>query len=268
MNDLERRALDKSKGIRSFAGENSQYLIAGFTALVILQFAGVINVGLPDWWPIVGIMIASAGVTGYLASDKIAALIPDKDGILLVAFEADGKGGEIWELQEGTWGEMEVDGTLYEWSESPRRIYECRDYDPESNKAVANWRESEPASTLAESRTVEDVYGAIRELRQDLEPEAAEARELRRRIRGIVRRLDRERTRARARQLDESTLDEGIDAPTISEILDDELPQNLHPDAGRGDGEDSKTNGDRENGERIDIELDDLEPIEPEGEIV
>lgn len=265
MSDLERRALEKSDGIRSFVDENSRELILGFTALVILQFAGVIDVGLPDWWPIVGVMIASAGITGYLASDKIAELIPKKDGILLVAFEADGKGGEIWELHEATWEEMNVDGTLYEWSESPRRIYECRSYDPKTNHAVANWRESEPASTLAQERTVEDVYAAVRELRQDLEPSAAEARELRRRIRGIVRRLDEERTKARARQLDEATLDEGIDTATVSEIIDQELPHNLHPDAGRGTDE-PNANGElpQTNGEDGEFEIADIEPLEPE----
>jgi len=266
--DLERKALRGFEGIRSKADEHSRLIIVIAAIGLLLSMLGIINPSFPDWWPLVPIMAIAAGIAGYGGAGKVYELIPDRDGILLISFTTtDGKGGEIWEVYEDDWQEMTVHGTLFEWAESPRRVYECRNYDPETNTAVANWRESKPASELAQERTVEDAFGAIRELREDLEPAVAEARELRRRYRGILRQLDQERVKARARQLDEATLDKGLESTTITDAVDEHLPDDLHPDAMAGEQENAE-NGDTPHPDagRVDIELDDLEPLDVQEE--
>lgn len=239
MSDIETQLAQSIAGIRQWLDSHSRLVILGSSGILGLQFLGVIDIGLPEWWPILGAVIVAAGVAGYFGGEKVAELIPSKDGIILVSLRADEPGGEIWELSEDEFAELFTWGTLHQWDNSARRVYEVRSYDPKSNAAVGNWRESEPASVFASEKTVEDAFAAIRELRQDLEPEAAKSRELRRRIRGIIRQLDKQRAQAFAAQLDEETIDHGIDADTVSEIIDDELPDDLHPDAGRGVVEDS-----------------------------
>ncbi|MXR52308.1 hypothetical protein GRX03_11930 [Halovenus sp. WSH3] len=243
--NLERRTLDRLAGLRTFADENSRLLLLFGLLVVLLQWAGIINLAIPNWWPYALAITLSATAAAYVGADKVADLIPEEDGILLVSYTVDdGTGGAIWEVSEDTWAEMTVDGTLFEWSQSHRRIYECRDYDPDSNHAVANWRESAPASEFAEERSVDDALAAVRELRQDLEPEAAKAREMRRRIRGITRQLDRQRAQELNTAIDEATVDADMGEATISQILDDALPDDLHPHAGGGET-DEKKNGDK-----------------------
>lgn len=243
--DLETRALNTLAGIRGWAGNNSRLLIFGALGLAVAQWAGWVDLQIPDWWPLAAGIVLSAAGAAYVGADKVAELIPDEEGIWLIAFTADGKGGEIWEIHEDDWADMSVDGTLFEWSESPRRLYECRSYDPDANHAIANWRESDPGSALAGERSVDDALAAIRELRQDLEPEAAKHRELRRRLRGIVRQLDRQRAEQLNRAIDEATVDKDMGEATISDVLDASLPDDLHPHAGGG-VDDEKTNGHRE----------------------
>lgn len=260
--DLEQKVLNLGNNLAGWIGENSRLLLLIGALVALLQWAGIIDLSIPWWWPLAAIIVVAAGAAGYVGADKISELIPEEDGILLIAFDAsEGKGGEIWEISEDDWADMRVAGTLYEWSESPRRVYECRRYDPEANRAVANWRESKPASELAGPRTVEDALALIRELRQDLEPEAAKAREMRRRLRGIVRQLDRQRAQEMNAVLDERTVDDAFDEATISEILDESLPDDLHPDAG---GVDEKTNGHSE--QRFRIEQDEFDAILQEDE--
>jgi hypothetical protein len=268
--DLDRRALDTLESIQQTADEHSQIIIGTLALAFLGTFAGVFNPSVPAWWPLIPWMLAAAGVTAFVAGLYIYALIPDKDGILLVRLRADHPNGRgIWELYEDEFQEMTVDGQLAEWSESARRVYEVRDYDPEENHAIANWREAEPASAILDKRTPEDAIEQIAELRQVYEPEAARARRLQRRIRGIVRRLDRERTEARARQLDEATGLEAIDAPSIAEILDEELPEDIHPEAGGDDlaNVDESTNGHAEP-DRFELEQDEYEALLDEDEPV
>ena len=258
---LEARTLSRLDALRSFADENSRPLIFGALAVLLAQWAGIINLDVPDWWPLVLGIVLSAAAAAYVGADKVAELIPEEDGILLVSYTVDdGTGGQIWELSEDTWAEMSVDGTLFEWSQSHRRIYECRNYDPDANHAVANWRESKPASEFAEERSVDDALAAVRELREDLEPEAAKAREMRRRIRGITRQLDRQRAQELNTAIDEATVDRDMTDATISGILDDALPDDLHPHAG---GEvDEKTNGHKDDEQWRDEPMVDLSEID------
>jgi len=270
--DLEERWLSRLNRLSDVLEDNAHLLIAGALLAVFGIWSGHLDPDWPAWWPIIPIMLVTALIVGYLASDKIAALIPDEDGIILVSLAANREGGQIWEISEDDWGDMAVSGTLYEWSETPRRVYECRQYLPDDNHAIANWREAEPASSIMAEHTVEDAIEQVSELREVYEPEAARARRLQRRIRGIVRVLDRERSGEFLEQAEQKEGLDAIEGTSISDILDQELPDDLHPEAGRGEGnEEMKTAPDPKGAifggfggpDRIDVEQDAEEAIEP-----
>jgi len=203
-------------------------ILAGLYATGNLPDVG----GLPSWWPVAGVAAVAAYVGGRFAARRILDLVPEPDGILLVEFRADEPGGgAIYELSEEAFEDMWVfGGSLYQWDESPRRVYEVREYDPEKNLAVGNWRESPPGSALASEATVDDALAAIRELRTDLEPDVAEARELRRRIRGIVRQLDKERAEAQQAILDDHVAPDLGGSRSIDEIIEEQMPDAVHPE--------------------------------------
>lgn len=185
---------------------------------------------IPIWWRLVATGAALAAIGGYSAAGRIHGMLPDEEGIYLLAFRSDEEAGAMWELSEDQWADLEVHGSLKPWEESPKRVYECREYDPDRNVAIGNWRESVAGSTLAAEATVDDVMALIRELRNDLEPAAAEAREMKRRIRGIVRTLDSERFEAQQAVVDEHIAPNIGGSATISEVIDDHLGD-LHPEA-------------------------------------
>jgi len=98
---------------------------------------------------------------------------------------------------------MEVhSGTLFEWP-TAKRVYEVKEYRPEENVAVANWRESIAGSQLAGDCLVADAIDHIEEIRTVLEPEAQKSRRLQRRIRSIIRKLDRRRMEDQQEILDQ-----------------------------------------------------------------
>ncbi|TYT61799.1 hypothetical protein [Natrialba swarupiae] len=216
--DEARRWLDNNRRVALVAG----------AVIAIAWWRGYLT--LPPWWTIGVIAAAAAALVGWLTGKRTYEELNEENGVLLVDFTANEPGGAIWELSEDRFADLEVSGTLHQWDQSTRRVYEVRDYDPNTNVAIANWRESEPGSALARERTVEDVFAAIRELREDLEPDAAKGRELQRRIRGIVRQIDRERAEAQQRALDEHIAPDVGDSRTISDIVDESLPDDLHPE--------------------------------------
>lgn len=208
------------------------------------------------------------GAAGYITADKIEALLPEDRGVILVAFKADESAGEIFELSEDQWEDMEVHGgTLHSWDEARGEVYEVRSYDPDRNVAVANWRESKPGSAIAAEATVEDALAAIRELRYDLEPDAAEARELKRRIRGIVRVLDKQRAEAHDALLDKHIAPAVGDSKSVSEVLEEQLPDDLHPESMDSDLDEKtarRSGGHPENGDTVSFDLlDDSEAMQP-----
>ena len=233
--DLEARWSARLEGLRAFLKEHDRPLIGTAIAAVFGTWMGVFNPSWPDWWPIVPVMGVAALVAGYFASEKIYALIPEEPTVLIVTLRGDEPGGEIYELSEDEFGDMFCWGDLYQWPQTKQPVYEARAYDAESNCAVGNWRESMPASAFLSEQDVEDAMTAVRELRQDLEPEAAKAKELRRRFRGIARKIDAERTKERFREIDATSLDKDTEGATIGEILDESVPAEVHPDAGMGE---------------------------------
>jgi len=218
--------------VRHLVGNNKKAAWLGVVGVAIASWAGWINVGLPSWWPLAVAAVGAAYLIGRESAKRIDELLPTEQGILVLSFEADDLGGgRIYELSQDAYDNMQLEGgELFEWPGTSRRVVEVRDYDPVENVATGNWRESKPGSALAEPPTVDDVLATIRELRQDLEPDVAEARELRRRIRGIVRALDRQRAESQERALDEQLAPAVGSDRTISDVIQEELPEDLHPE--------------------------------------
>ena len=233
---VDQRITEEAGRLRELLSDNSRIIILGGGVLAVLQLLGVVSLGLPGWWPLAATVVLAAGAAAHVGAEKIAALLPDEQGILLVSLRGDRDGGAIYELAEDTFDEMTVYGDLYRWPETSRTVYEVRSYYPDQNVAIGNWRESMPASAFLAEQDVEDAMAAIGELRDELEPIAAEAKFLRRRFRGIARRIDQERTKERFREIDTETVDRDVET-TIAEIIDEELPATRHPRAGRGDSE-------------------------------
>jgi len=120
---------------------------------------------------------------------------------------------------------MEVHpGTLFEWP-TAKRVYEVKEYRPEENVAVANWRESIAGSQLAGDCLRADAIDHIEEIRTVLEPEAQKSRRLQRRIRSIIRKLDRRRMEDQQEILDPTTTPSfGKSGATVSEVVAEEVP--------------------------------------------
>ncbi|WP_256402609.1 hypothetical protein [Halorubrum salinum] len=243
----------------------NKILVAG---LVLLYVAGAEQLGYAYVWEIDGFgVVATAGVVvavaGYIAGGYVANLLPDEEGIYLVAFDAsDDTGGSVYELSEDQFADMEVfAGTLFEWPVA-KRVYEVREYRPEDNVAVANWRESVAGSQLAGDVNVADAFDQIAELRDEFERDARRGRRIKRRLRSITRTIDRRRLEDQEAILD-PTLTPSFDdeEATISAVIADELPEDLKPESMKaGDTPNTETNG---HGETIGFELlDEAEALE------
>lgn len=249
--DIERTVLSIAETVRKNAEENSRLLIVGAGLVFVLQLTGIISLGLPSYWPIVGIVIGAGSVAGWMASDRLYSLIPEEEKITLIAFHtADGTGGEIWELHPDEFEDLEVVGSLFEWDEAPTRCYEVRQYDPEQNRAVGNWRESKPGSDLAEQERMNDVIAEIDELRSMLEPEAKKARTMRRQLSGIVRVLDKRRDREYIRSMDNASIDKDTTEANVSDVLEELLDQHAHPQQQTEEESDFEWVGEDKNGEK------------------
>ena len=212
---------------------------------IIILSAGWIAAGefgyAPLPWEIEGIgVVATAGVvamaSGYLVAGKVDDLLPDPEGIYIVAFESsDDTGGKVWEVTEDQFSAMEIHGSLFEWPTS-KRVYEVLGYRPEENVAVGNWRESIAGSQLAGDSQVRDAMDQIAEIREEFEPEARRARHLRRRIKSIVRILDRRRMMDQEQILDPTvnpTFED--DEATVGQVIREQVPDELQPEHIRGD---------------------------------
>jgi len=234
---------------------------------VVLLFIGGAERGMyPYPWELEGAGVAvTAGVAiaigGYVAGGYVADLLPDEEGIYLVAFESsDDTGGAIYELSEDQFAAMEVHaGTLFEWPVA-KRVYEVKEYRPEENVAVANWRESIAGSQLAGDALVADAMDQIAELRDEFEPEARKSRRLQRRIRSIVRKLDRRRLLDQQEIIDPTTTPAfDRDDATVSAVVREEIPDELLPDSMNTDDAIDETSNGHEK-ETIGFELLDDEP--------
>jgi hypothetical protein len=253
--------------VREIIGNNRLAAYLAAVALAILYATGNLpDVGLPSWWPIVLVAVGGAAAAGRYAAKRIDDLLPDPEGILIVELDTtETGGGAIYELSDEAFEKMRVmGGDLFQWDESSRRVYEVREYDQERNVARANWRESKPGSVFAGKRSAEDAIAAVAELREDYEEDARKAKALRRRVRGVVRQLDKDRARAQTELLDDRTTPDLGDSRPVSEVIEDAMPDDIdlptEPEA--------KTNGHAEAPDD-DEQSDDpptMNPFESEGE--
>jgi len=226
----------------------------------------------PYPWEIEGAgLVATAAVgalaVGYVVGGKIEDLLPDDEGIYIVAFEAhDDTGGSIYEVSEDKFDAAEVvAGTLFEWPVA-KRVFECKEYRPEDDVIVGNWRESVASSQLAGNHSVADIYDDIHEIRTDLEPSTQRARALQRNIRSILRDLDRRRLESQQEVLDPTTNPSFNGESTVSEVIEEHMPNELIPESMQGSdyGTDNRSNG-HDDSDTLGFEvLDDNDPLNPE----
>lgn len=248
---------------------NSRLLVVGVLGYIAAADFGYVT----PIWDIEGFgAVATAGVValiaGYFAAGKVEGLLPEEEGIFIVAFESsDDTGGQVWEISEDQFDAMEIHaGTLFEWP-SAKRIYEVKEYRPEENVAVANWRESVAGSQLAGDALLPDALEQISELREEFEPEAQRARYLKRRLRSIARTIDRRRLRDQQDLLDKTTNPSfSEERSSVSQIVADQIPEHLQPESMQnGDGPAKGSDMDSE--ETVGFELlDDSEPLGKEDE--
>jgi len=219
----------------------SEWLSGNSRTLLLLGgvYVGYVELGageyptLPVGSGLAVVVAIAVGVVGYIAAGKIDNLLPEEEGIFLVALDAsDEAGGSVWELSEDQFEDIEVfAGTLFQWPVS-KRVYECREYRPEDNVAVANWRESVAASELAGNVQVVDVLEQIGELRDEFEPEAQRFRLVQRRLRSVARKMDRRRDRDQQEILDPHLSPTfGDDGASVTQVLDEEMPDHLLPNS-------------------------------------
>lgn len=245
---------------------NSRLLVVGVLGYVAAADFGYVT----PIWDIEGFgAIATAGVValvaGYFAAGKVESLLPEEEGIFIVAFESSSDtGGKVWEISKDQFDAMHVpQGTLFEWP-TGKRVYECKEYRPEENIAVGNWRESVAGSQIAGDALLPDALEQISELREEFEPEAQRARFLKRRLRSIARTIDRRRLRDQQDLLDKTTNPSfGEERASVSQIVADEIPEHLQPESmTNGDGPETDSESE---GETVGFELlDEEEPLNHE----
>lgn len=251
----------------------------GYWAAVTYGYVNVPEIEPPTGWGLVATAGVVVAIGAYYYADKILALLPDDEGIFIVAFEASSEaGGQVWELTEDQFEAMRVvNGTLFQWDGTSRRVYEVRDYDPDRNVAVANWRESVAGSQFAGDATVADAMDFITEIREEFEPEAEKYRRLSRRLRSVARKLDRKRLEDQQAVLDPHLAPafDGDAAATVGDVLRESVEADLLPESMTGEEDERLTaehgaeNGatPSDGGEFVPFDvLDDAEAIEPEGD--
>jgi hypothetical protein len=254
-----------SDNLRTIIAVGGGYVLAVETDVIDAGYPSVPS--LPGWWTLGAMAFLGTLLVAWMVGDKIADLLPDPPGHIIVALdETTDMGLGAWELNDQAWEELDVhEGTLYPWTDSPLDTYEARIYNPEANAAVANWREAAPASKVLGETEESAVRAMVSELREQYEEDARHARALRRRIPSILRRLDARRATdqnaALEPHLSPSFGDETIDDVIAEELPPESLPLHLAPD---DDGTDDDLGEDNDEVFSLDL-LDDDEALEPTG---
>jgi hypothetical protein len=237
---VERRATGLIDSARSFVNENTRLVAVAALVVVILQWAGIISLGLPSWWPIAAVVGAASIIVGWWFADRADSLLPGSERVWII----DMSNESVHWFTPDEFDSLDKDGTLYQWDQGRARAYEVAEYRPNENRLIGNWCESEPSSELRSQEDIEDAWGAIRDIRDNLEPSARRGRKLRRQMTGIVRQLDARRDREMAASLERETVDRELENATITQVLSETLDDELSPDphAG-GDDTNKKQNG-------------------------
>jgi len=251
--------------IQSLKDKSNLIVGGGLIYIAIAEYSSEV----PYPWEVPGAgVVLTAGfaalVFGYLGAGKLDEFLPDENGIFLIAFQAsDDTGGAIWEITEDQFDAMEVhSGTLFEWP-TAKRVYEVKEYRPEENVAVANWRESIAGSQLAGDCLVADAIDHIEEIRTVLEPEAQKSRRL-----SATDSVDHPQARSAAHgrpardSRSTTTPSFGKSGATVSEVVAEEVPEDLKPQSMKADSD--PTNGHDENDTLGFDLLDDSEALQPD----
>lgn len=246
--------------IQSVVSENKREIIGIVAIGYFLYAAGYIDP--PGYWPIVLAIGTGAFLFGIYAARIVLDLFPDDYPIWMISFDGSGVGGKVHELTEDQFESMTsepADGVLMQW-DTPKPTFEVKSYDESKNHAVLNWRV--PGSSLAQHETVDEALEQIDELQTSYERDARRGRWIQRRLPSIVRRLDRDRAEDQMAVLENHIAPSVDDSASITDIILDELPDELVPKSKQLDKEnDTMKNGDSE--EQI-IDWEDYdEPIGP-----
>lgn len=249
-------------------------LIGGYIVAAETGHVGYPDVSMPSGWGLAVTAVIVGGLVAHYYADEILSLLPDEEGVYIFAFKSsDETGGQLYELTEDQFEDMQVvNGTLFEWKKSPKRVYEVREYDRERNVAVANWRESVAASQFAGDATVAEAMEFIEEIREEFEPDSAKLRRLQRRLRGVARKMDLKRLEDQQAVLDPHLAPSfGDDGAGVADILQDVVDDELLPESMSGEdddrvsGEHSNGNGDGDAEEFVSFDvLDDGDALAPE----
>jgi len=197
---------------------------------------------LPGWWDLLALVVGAVVVVGYVVGSKLAALLPDPPGHFLVAQEAhDAAGGEIWELNDEAWQQLNVvEGDLFAWERAPWDVFEVRRYNPDTNTAVANWKGTDPGSELSNKTDPDIVMDQIRELRNSHEQEARYGRWIRQSLPSLLRYLDKRRAKKMNATLDKTISPTWDEDSTIDDLIEERVPEDALPDYFENDGDDDR----------------------------
>lgn len=254
--------------------DNLRTLIVVVAAYLVLSSQGYAPPltalpNIPAWWPFPVVIAGGAGAVAWVVGGMIADLMPQPDGHYVVAQEGgDEQGGEVWELNDAAWEEMNVTrGELYPWTGSPKDAHEVRIYNDATNTSVANWRGTESAKVASEllaQPTVKEAMENIRELRDEYERAAREGDYIKRNVGGMLRKLDKRRAK------DYNAALQGVVAPSLNEgksyeeIIEDILPEEVQPDHLSADDDGEEPDPTEEYGTEMDFQvLEDGEAIDP-----
>lgn len=217
-------------------------------AILSIAYGGAISLGMVRApWEIKGssLVITAAivsGLVGWLAAGKFEALLPDDEGIYIVEYDdRENGGGKLYEVSEDQWADIESKGELHQWEQSPKRVYECVEFDAEDEEIRGNWRASKPASALNAEPTVEDALEAIRELRDEFEKMGREAQIIRLSLRSIIRDIEAERAKQQTAILDEHMAPSIDNGRSIDDLINEHIPDHVQPasvDSDDGDTDD------------------------------
>jgi len=242
----------------------------GYVVLSSQGYAPGLSVpNIPAWWPFPVVIAGGAGAVAWVVGGKIAELIPDPDGHFVVAQEGgDEQGGEVWELNDTAWEEMDVkQGELYPWKKSPKDAHEVRIYNESTNTSVANWRgtkSAKVASELLAQPTVKEAMENIRELRDEYERAAREGDYIKRNIGGMLRKLDKRRAKDYNAALQGVVAPSLNDGPSYEEVVDEILPDDVKPDHLTTDADGEESDPAEEHGSEMDFSvLDSGEEFDP-----
>jgi len=191
--------------IQSLKDKSNLIVGGGLIYIAIAEYSSEV----PYPWEVPGAgVVLTAGfaalVFGYLGAGKLDEFLPDENGIFLIAFQAsDDTGGAIW----GDYRRpiRRDGGSLRHAVRMADRETSLRSQGvpTRGKRSSRNWRESIAGSQLAGDCLVADAIDHIEEIRTVLEPEAQKSRRLQRRIRSIIRKLDRRRMEDQQEILDQ-----------------------------------------------------------------